>query len=275
MYREGIDTPVPAPRSKDVDLDELNAKIVSQFRSGDKVAAYENVAVALETANRIVATWMDEPYRIFTVRHPLEFAIIVNSGLPNSDNCQTREPNIAETLYLTGASYYELENFEKALEFLENSLVFNPVSARTWLEIAEAHKKMKQWDKVIEASQVALEYAWLMTEIAHAHRAIAFAFSEQGKFEEAAAHVVLALDYVPKERAALDELDWIAHQGYDITQMSLERAIEICGEEKGVACSQLVVVSALSLLGSELLPFEAKEEIAYLMNSWSRELRSA
>ena len=256
------------------ELEELLPQIVAQFKEGDKEAGFESVIRAIELAGNITGEWQKEPMRIFTVRHPIEFIMIANSDIPGVENCQMRSPNIAEAFYLAGAAFYELEDYKQAQHLLETSLGFNPVSARTWLELSETYKKEGNWDKVIECAKKALEYAWMMMEIAHAHRAISFALSEQGELEEAAAHIVLSLDYVPNDRTGLDELDWIAHQGFDVSKMDLNRAIEICGEEDDLACSILVASSGFSILNSEDAPIQLREQAADMIRSWVRPLRN-
>ena len=252
-------------------LDNLIETAVLKYQNGDIESAFQDIIEGVPLADEFAAEWKNQGIEALTVRHPIEIAIAVNMVGP--ELYTVKIPNVAHAYYLAGSMLYETEHFDEALEMLMISLDYNPFSARTWLEIAETFKRVADWENVVNAAGNALECGWSIIEISHAHRALAFAYGEMGDYERSAAHLILSYDYTPEEPVIKSELLWLGQQGYDIAQMTLDKAIEICGEDSGIAVTPVVAAAGMTLLLQDGITSPLSQEMDAIISSWSREDR--
>lgn len=275
---EGIE-----PGSEAPGVDELCQTCFECVAQGDIDAADTAIAEAVEKASEIAKRWKDEPQTTLCFNSPMEMTIYALIQ-DNNDPFSWEEPNIAHAFYMRGVLDYEMGKFDDAERYCLRSLEFNPVNAMALLEAAEAAKQLGHWEDVLRYAQAARKIAWKTYDVSQCHRTMSFALSEMGQYELACAHIVLAEDYYPTELGER-EMVWLKHKGVDTASMSLDRALELVGEENmDRIVSEPVAYAADQLLqniakrepqGEDDPYLQIQQDILHEVMLWNRKTRNA
>lgn len=144
--------------------------------------------------------------------------LIENAHNGNNTNVNALNPNYSRMYHLLGYVYAELKEDEHAVEALTKSLRLNPVSAGTYLELAEIYKKRSIWDNFLPLAQNALKYAKTPATLARSLRGLGYYYCEQKNYPLAVALYMHSLQFEDNKEIVGTEVGYM----YELSGKTLE-----------------------------------------------------
>jgi len=142
-------------------------------------------------------------------------------------------PKSAEDFYNLGLTYYEKNEFDKAIESFKNTLEIDPKYVAAWYDLGYIYKRKKEYDKAIEHYNKALE---INPEHSDAWHGLALSYHQQNEFDQAIEYTKNALEIDPEYQQAWQTLG-SSHYGkkeYDKAIKYYKNALEL---DQGIANS--------------------------------------
>lgn len=109
-------------------------------------------------------------------------AIEVGNSVNASQIVSRAKENAYNTLVFHGANEIENQNYDRAIELLNNALTYDSTDAAAYYRLATVYNKTQQWQKALENAQQGLEYErGGKTERAKIYFALATAYQALGQ----------------------------------------------------------------------------------------------
>lgn len=201
-------------------IDEAVMQALESIPNGDfeKVLnILQPLTIQFEQGIKIENSESDEYYS-FSDNIEYFTKLIENSHNGFNANINALNPNYSRMYHLLGYVYIELKNNEHAHDSLVKALNLNPVSAGTYLELAEIYKKSAQWEKFLPLAQNALKYAKTPSTIARSLRGLGYYYCEQKNYPLATALYMHSLQFEDNKEIVGTEVGYM----YELTGKTLE-----------------------------------------------------
>ena len=118
-----------------------------------------------------------------------------------SENLKYAQTHNSSDSYLKVAdSYYDMGQYDKALDAYRKALQLNPDNYRIYMSLAYCYQKAKQYDNVVTFGKYAIEKAKTNEQKAKSNAVVAYALSAKKEYESADIYYKSALDLNPNEK---------------------------------------------------------------------------
>lgn len=196
----------------------------------DKMIKNKQYIVAKKELENIIAMEefkvpKDEQATHFSFYNYIEAAIYFNKYRPQKKNINPNN-NIAEVYFSLGYIEYENKNYEKAIEYLDEGLEWNPVSIQIMSEKINVYRGMEDWEKYRVEIEKAYEYIYEVPLMAKYYRDLGFYYTEKGLYDVSNALYSYSRYFVDDELAS-NELMYIAQQEHREPRISTMEEIEL------------------------------------------------
>lgn len=196
----------------------------------DKMIKNKQYIVAKKELENIIAMEefkvpKDEQATHFSFYNYIEAAIYFNKYRPQKKNINPNN-NIAEVYFYLGYIEYENKNYEKAIEYLDKGLEWNPVSIQIMSEKINVYRGMGDWEKYRVEIEKAYEYIYEVPLMAKYYRDLGFYYTEKGLYDVSNALYSYSRYFVDDELAS-NELMYIAQQEHREPRISTMEEIEL------------------------------------------------
>lgn len=196
----------------------------------DKMIKNKQYIVAKKELENIIAMEefkvpKDEQATHFSFYNYIEAAIYFNKYRPQKKNINPNN-NIAEVYFSLGYIEYENKNYEKAIEYLDEGLEWNPVSIQIMSEKINVYRGMGDWEKYRVEIEKAYEYIYEVPLMAKYYRDLGFYYTEKGLYDVSNALYSYSRYFVDDELAS-NELMYIAQQEHREPRISTMEEIEL------------------------------------------------
>jgi len=196
----------------------------------DKMIKNKQYIVAKKELENIIAMEefkvpKDEQATHFSFYNYIEAAIYFNKYRPQKKNINPNN-NIAEVYFSLGYIEYENKNYEKAIEYLDEGLEWNPVSIQIMSEKINVYRGMGDWEKYRVEIEKAYEYIYEVPLMAKYYRDLGFYYTEKGLYDISNALYSYSRYFVDDELAS-NELMYIAQQEHREPRISTMEEIEL------------------------------------------------
>lgn len=166
----------------------------------------------------------DEQATHYSFYNYIEAAIYFNKYRPQKKNINPNN-NIAEVYFFLGYIEYENKNCEKAIEYLDKGLEWNPVSVQIMSEKINVYRSMGDWEKYRVEIEKAYEFIYEVPLMAKYYRDLGFYYTEKGLFDVSNALYSYSRYFVDDELVR-NELMYIAQQEHREPRFSTMEEIE-------------------------------------------------
>ncbi len=202
-------------RDKIIEIDNLikNKKYIEAKKELENIIAIEEFKVP-----------EDEQATHYSFYNYIEAAIFFNKYRPQKKNIDPNN-NIAEVYFFLGYIEYENKNCEKAIEYLDKGLEWNPVSIQIMSEKINVYRSMGDWEKYRVEIEKAYEFIYEIPFLAKYYRDLGFYYTEKGVFDLSNALYSYSSYFVDDELAR-NELIYIAQQEHREPRFSTMEEIE-------------------------------------------------
>lgn len=142
-------------------------------------------------------------------------------------------PKSADTVYNLALSYFQKNEYDKAIKSFKDVLEIDPKYVAAWYDLGYIYKGEKEYDKAIEHYNKALE---ISPEYADAWHGLALSYYQQNEFDKAIKYTKNALEIDPEYQQAWQTLGG-SHYGkkeYDKAIECYKTALEL---DQGIANS--------------------------------------
>lgn len=196
----------------------------------DKMIKNKQYIVAKKELENIIAMEEfkvpeDEQATHYSFYNYIEAAIYFNKYRPQKKNINPNN-NIAEVYFFLGYIEYENKNYEKAIEYLDKGLEWNPVSIQIMSEKINVYRGMGDWEKYRVEIEKAYEYIYEVPLMAKYYRDLGFYYTEKGLYDVSNALYSYSRYFVDDE-LAINELMYIAQQEHREPRISTMEEIEL------------------------------------------------
>jgi len=166
----------------------------------------------------------DEQATHYSFYNYIEAAIYFNKYRPQKKNIDPNN-NIAEVYFFLGYIEYENKNYEKAIEYLDKGLEWNPVSIQIMSEKINVYRSMGDWEKYRVEIEKAYEFIYEVPFMAKYYRDLGFYYTEKGLYDVSNALYSYSRYFVDDELVR-NELVYIAQQEHREPRFSTKEEIE-------------------------------------------------
>ena len=166
----------------------------------------------------------DERATHYSFYNYIEAAIYFNKYRPQKKNIDPNN-NIAEVYFFLGYIEYENKNYEKAIEYLDKGLEWNPVSIQIMSEKINVYRSMGDWEKYRVEIEKAYEFIYEVPFMAKYYRDLGFYYTEKGLYDVSNALYSYSRYFVDDELVR-NELMYIAQQEHREPRFSTKEEIE-------------------------------------------------
>ena len=166
----------------------------------------------------------DEQATHYSFYNYIEAAIYFNKYRPQKKNIDPNN-NIAEVYFFLGYIEYENKNYEKAIEYLDKGLEWNPVSIQIMSEKINVYRSMGDWEKYRVEIEKAYEFIYEVPFMAKYYRDLGFYYTEKGLYDVSNALYSYSRYFVDDELVR-NELVYIAQQEHREPRISTKEEIE-------------------------------------------------
>jgi TolB-like protein/class 3 adenylate cyclase/Flp pilus assembly protein TadD len=256
---------------------QLNVRIVlegSVRRSGDKLKITAQLIDATNGYHIWSETFDREVKDIFAIQEEIAQSIAIklsatSIGTPAPPTVlvkATTQNNEAYDLYLKGRYYWNKrtkEGFQKAIQYFEEAIQFDPNYARAYAGLADSYSLMASYGFLSDATglarakEAATKAITLDETLAEAHTSLAYLYKRDRKWEESERSFKRAIELNPNYATA--------HHWYSTllaeTNRETERLVEI---EKALALDPLSLIIKTALAEALLKANRFKEALEYL-----------
>ena len=196
----------------------------------DKMIKNKQYIVAKKELENIIAMEEfkvpeDEQATHYSFYNYIEAAIYFNKYRPQKKNINPNN-NIAEVYFFLGYIEYENKNYEKAIEYLDKGLEWNPVSIQIMSEKINVYRGMGDWEKYRVEIEKAYEYIYEVPLMAKYYRDLGFYYTEKGLYNVSNALYSYSRYFVDDE-LVINELMYIAQQEHREPRISTMEEIEL------------------------------------------------
>ena len=196
----------------------------------DKMIKNKQYIVAKKELENIIAMEEfkvpeDEQATHYSFYNYIEAAIYFNKYRPQKKNINPNN-NIAEVYFFLGYIEYENKNYEKAIEYLDKGLEWNPVSIQIMSEKINVYRGMGDWEKYRVEIEKAYEYIYEVPLMAKYYRDLGFYYTEKGLYDVSNALYSYSRYFVDDE-LVINELMYIAQQEHREPRISTMEEIEL------------------------------------------------
>lgn len=196
----------------------------------DKMIKNKQYIVAKKELENIIAMEEfkvpeDEQATHYSFYNYIEAAIYFNKYRPQKKNINPNN-NIAEVYFFLGYIEYENKNYEKAIEYLDKGLEWNPVSIQIMSEKINVYRGMGDWEKYRVEIEKAYEYIYEVPLMAKYYRDLGFYYTEKGLYDVSNALYSYSRYFVDDELVS-NELMYIAQQEHREPRISTMEEIEL------------------------------------------------
>lgn len=202
-------------RDKIIEID----KLIKRKRNLEAKKELENI-IAVEQFK----VPEDEQATHYSFYNYIEAAIYFNKYRPQKKNIDPNN-NIAEVYFFLGYIEYENKNYEKAIEYLDKGLEWNPVSIQIMSEKINVYRSMGDWEKYRVEIEKAYEYIYEVPLMAKYYRDLGFYYTEKGLYDVSNALYSHSRYFVDNE-IVRNELMYIAQQEHREPRFSTMEEIE-------------------------------------------------
>lgn len=196
----------------------------------DKMIKNKQYIVAKKELENIIAMEEfkvpeDEQATHYSFYNYIEAAIYFNKYRPQKKNINPNN-NIAEVYFFLGYIEYENKNYEKAIEYLDKGLEWNPVSIQIMSEKINVYRCMGDWEKYRVEIEKAFEYIYEVPLMAKYYRDLGFYYTEKGLYDVSNALYSYS-GYFVDDELVINELMYIAQQEHREPRISTMEEIEL------------------------------------------------
>ena len=196
----------------------------------DKMIKNKQYIVAKKELENIIAMEEfkvpeDEQATHYSFYNYIEAAIYFNKYRPQKKNINPNN-NITEVYFFLGYIEYENKNYEKAIEYLDKGLEWNPVSIQIMSEKINVYRGMGDWEKYRVEIEKAYEYIYEVPLMAKYYRDLGFYYTEKGLYDVSNALYSYSRYFVDDELVS-NELMYIAQQEHREPRISTMEEIEL------------------------------------------------
>lgn len=196
----------------------------------DKMIKNKQYIVAKKELENIIAMEEfkvpeDEQATHYSFYNYIEAAIYFNKYRPQKKNINPNN-NIAEVYFFLGYIEYENKNYEKAIEYLDKGLEWNPVSIQIMSEKINVYRCMGDWEKYRVEIEKAYEYIYEVPLMAKYYRDLGFYYTEKGLYDVSNALYSYS-GYFVDDELVINELMYIAQQEHREPRISTMEEIEL------------------------------------------------
>ena len=202
-------------RDKIIEID----KLIKSKRNLEAKKELENI-IAIEQFK----VPEDEQATHYSFYNYIEAAIYFNKYRPQKKNIDPNN-NIAEVYFFLGYIEYENKNYEKAIEYLDKGLEWNPVSIQIMSEKINVYRSIGDWEKYRVEIEKAYEYIYEVPLMAKYYRDLGFYYTEKGLYDVSNALYSYSRYFVDNELVS-NELMYIAQQERREPRVSTMEEIE-------------------------------------------------
>lgn len=202
-------------KDKIIEIDKMikNKQYIAAKRELENIIAMEEFKVP-----------EDEQATHYSFYNYIEAAIYFNKYRPQKKNIDPNN-NIAEVYFFLGYIEYENKNCEKAIEYLDKGLEWNPVSVQIMSEKINVYRSMGDWEKYRVEIEKAHEFIYEVPLMAKYYRDLGFYYTEKGMFDVSNALYSYSRYFVDDELVR-NELMYIAQQEHREPRFSTMEEIE-------------------------------------------------
>ena len=190
---------------------DQGAQLIQGHKQQEAIAAFEKVSTAYEEK------YKDTPEKIYCARNATESLVYLTKsaiGDKPQSAIVLSSPNWAYAYFLKGYALIDLGKLPEARASIQKALDLMPDNAQFIGEIGHLYQIEKNWDLQIQTFKQMEHAADLDPNtksiyLPRAWRGIAFALTEQGKFDESESYYKKCLDMNPNDHTAQNELRYI------------------------------------------------------------------
>lgn len=190
------------------DIDRVISDIITFKQEGQIDEAYAIAEFLVESIEKegLDTASLEAEEKLFY--EPIEHAIYSNLHREIKDYHTPKLP-FDQAYFLYGNLLIDQREYEKAIEALKKALEWAPMNEAIRLELAEAYKLTKDFDKAIEEINFVLHNGYTPLHLGHAYRALSYIFSELELYQEALIALELSKRFDPNINKIKDELEYI------------------------------------------------------------------
>ncbi|MDR1793801.1 MAG: tetratricopeptide repeat protein [Erysipelotrichaceae bacterium] len=126
----------------------------------------------------------DQNNEYYSMSDPVEFYLFIVLNKTQKAIRQI-DPDFFDLYYYLGVWLMELKQWEEAADCLQEALILNPVSAKTYFELCEVYKYQSRWDEFVYNTKKALSLCFNKKDLARCYRNLAYYFSVQKDWDHA------------------------------------------------------------------------------------------
>ena len=167
-----------------------------------------------------------EKSKFVSLRNPFEDNLC--QFLFKDDKVLNRTP-FNFTMYLTTYAYILIETGANidAIPVLEKAIAFNPIDVAPRFELAEIYKLIRNKKMVLDVSRETLKVAYSPLSIARCYSNIAYALTDSGDYEDAAAFYVASVMFAPNPAVPYEMQHLADLKGTPIRKPSIEEMVAV------------------------------------------------
>ncbi len=251
----------------DQDLGNLNNKI----EEANKYILQKDFSKAKNLLNEFLEAALtaykeDQVTRYFSFKDIIEF--YCSKGIINTDKKVVWVNLRYDVAYkLLGYIAIEEQEFEKARDYFEKGLYYNPMSTEIRFEKAESYKCQKDFDKMLEVIKDIYNYILDPHDLSKYYRLLGYYYVEKNKLDLAYSLYALSIYYENNEMAH-HEINYIKQKlGQPDYKISTKKIISLIKNEN---ISQSIAeenLTKLKQLASEKEVIENQSDLIKLLNS--------
>lgn len=154
--------------------------------------------------------------KIYAAREQSEVLFYMLTAASESESASVVPITCANALYLGGYAYLELDDSDRAEQYLNRAVDMSPVNALYLSELGHLHHKKKDWKSALEVFELAEIAAESFSpaeeknhELARAKRGVGYSLIELGRLDEAETKFQECLDMDPLDKSAMHEIRYI------------------------------------------------------------------
>jgi len=192
---------------ENMDYSSLNKKIVEANKFIGEKKFKEAKEILLSYIKETKDLYKKENVINYSFRNILEFYLFVNTFKVNK-RVYWINLKCDEAYRLLGYIGVEEKDYDKALEYLNESFKYNPVNIETFFEIVETYKMLGNLDKMKESIDNLYDYVYEETSLARFYRNLGFYYVEKENYDLAFSLYLISLEY-QYNNFALNEMVYI------------------------------------------------------------------
>lgn len=192
---------------ENMDYVSLNKKIIEANKFIGEKKFKEAKEILLSYIKETKDLYEKEDAINYSFRNITEFYLFVNTFKVNK-GVYWINLKCDEAYRLLGYVSVEEKEYDKALEYLNESFKYNPVNIETFFEMVEVHKMSGNLNKMKKSIESLYEYIYEESSLARFYRNLGFYYIEKENYDLAFSLYLISLEY-QYNNFALNEMVYI------------------------------------------------------------------